>query len=489
MKSENGSVRIKDHPILNFDRGEQVSFTFNGKELTGYENESIAAALFAAGVRKFSDSIQYNHPRGWFCGIGKCSSCLMRVNGVPNIRTCITPLEEDMEIQRQGGKGQLPKRTQVKYTREKRDVQLLVIGGGPAGLAAGLTAEKLGLNCLIVDENPRMGGQLIKQTHKFFGSQAQHAGVRGTEIAKKMLKDVNEYGGGYLTRTSIVGRYEHGNGEHRFLAVQRKGTSYKQLEIKAQNVVVATGAQENYLAFPKNYLPGVYGAGGIQTLMNVYGVKPGEKALIVGAGNVGLILAYQLLQAGVEVKAVVEALPHIGGYLVHASKLSRLGVPILLRHSIKRAKGTEHVSGATIVELDENWQEIEGTERDLDLDLIGIAVGLSPSTKLLFQAGCAKMFVNELGGWTPIHNKNMETTVDKMYLAGDVSGIEEASTAMMEGKIAGADIAEREGKHPDEATKIKEQANQHLKTLRTSPFLEPVMEGKKKIWEKWNKVI
>lgn len=480
-------VRIRDHPVLEFPRGDKVSFSFENREITGYERESIAAALFAAGVKTFSKSIRFENPRGWFCGIGKCSSCLMRVDGVPNVRTCITPLREGMQVERQKGRGRLPSKTETKMTTEKRDVQTLIIGGGPAGLAAGITAERLGVETLIVDENPHPGGQLIKQTHKFFGSQAQHAGVRGIHIADELLEDLREYDGNYFTKTSIIGYYGNGT-NHKLLGVKRTEHGYKKLEIRAEHIIAALGAQENYLPFPKNYLPGVYGAGGVQTLMNTYGVRPGNKALIVGAGNVGLILAYQLLQAGVEVTAVVEALPHIGGYLVHASKISRLGVPILTRHSIKRAKGEDYVSGATIVQLDENWREIEGTERELDVDLICIAVGLSPSNQLLFQAGARKMFVNELGGWIPIHNKNMRTTIDKTYIAGDSSGIEEASTAMMEGKIAGADIAVKTGNKPKNARKIKKNANQHLKQLRESPFLEPVAKGKKQAWKKWNEV-
>lgn len=488
MSEKKQDLRIKNHPVLEFNRGKEVSFKFHGRRLKGYENESIAAALFASGIRKFSESLQYRHPRGWFCGIGKCSSCLMRVNGVPNVRTCITPVREGMKVERQQGKGRLPSRQKSNVQYKKKDVQTLIVGGGPAGLAAGMTTQQLGVETLIVDEQPRMGGQLIKQTHKFFGSEEQHAGVRGINIAGKMLQELEEYDGEYYTGTSVVGYY--GNGKnHKFLAVKRNGTEYTRLEIQAEDVVVAPGAQENYLGFPGNYLPGVYGAGGVQTLMNTYGVKPGHKALIIGAGNVGLILAYQLLQADVEVKAVVEALPQIGGYLVHASKISRLGVPILTKHSIKHAKGKEHVKGATIVKLDENWQEVEGTEQELDVDLICIAIGLSPSNQLLSQAGCQTTYSNRLGGWVALHNRNLKTTLPRFYVAGDASGIEEASTAMMEGKLAGADIAESEGCSPSKAKEIKQRSHKHLQNARESPFLKPVTKGKGKIWKKWKEAM
>lgn len=486
MLKDHNYRRIWKHPILDFKRGKKVSFQFEGEEVEGYENETIAAALFASGVKAFSKSKRFNHPRGWFCGIGKCSSCLMRVNGIPNVRTCITPVEEGMRVQRQGRKGTLPDESNIKVEKKERHVQVLIIGGGPAGLEAGITSNKLGLDTLIIDESPSPGGQLIKQTHKFFGSKEEYAGLRGFEISETLFKELRRKGG-YLTETSAIGYYGKDR-KRKFLAVQNQEDGYQLQEINADNAVVTTGAEENYLSFPKNYLPGIYGAGGVQTLMNVYGVKPGNKALIVGTGNVGLIIGYQLLQAGVEVKALIEAMPHIGGYLVHASKLARLGVPIHLRHTIKEVKGEGHVHGATIIEVDEDNQPIEGTEQELDVDLILIAVGLSPSSKILSQAGCKKVFVNELGGWVPIHNQNMETTIDGIYLAGDVSGIEEASTAMLEGRIAGASIAEKEGYNPKEAKKSREDAFTRLKELRKSSFLRAVAEGKKKCGRKWKEV-
>ena len=481
--------RIQSHPILKFKRGNKLKFKFDGKRVEGYENESIAAALFASGVRVFSKSKRYNNPEGWFCGIGKCCSCLMRVDGIPNIRTCITPVREGMRVERQGHKGVLPDQPDIKVERKEKDVQVLVIGGGPAGLGAGITAGRLGLNTLVIDENPVPGGQLIKQSHKFFGSKAEYARLRGFEIAGIMFEELKDCGGEYLTETSAIGYYGRGKtGKHKLLAVQNGADGFLLLEINTAYIAVTTGAYENYFPFPGNYMPGVYGAGGVQTLMNVYGVKPGNKALIVGAGNVGLIVGYQLLQARVEVEALIEATSQIGGYLVHASKLARLGVPILLRHTIKEVKGEECVEGATIVEIDEDMQVIEGTEQELDVDLVLISVGLSASSKILSQAGCRRMFVRELGGWLSIHNENMETTIDGIYMAGDAAGIAEASTAMLEGKIVGAAIAEKEGCSLEEAGRIRENAIRELTEIKKSASLQEVAKGKGKCMQRWNEL-
>ncbi len=115
----------------------------------------------------------------------------------------------------------------------------------------------------------------------------------------------------------------------------------KYIKIKPQSIIVATGASEKFLTFPNNDLPGIYGAGAVQTLMNVYGVAPGKNVVMVGAGNIGLIVSYQLMQAGINVKAIIDASPKIGGYLVHASKIRRMGIPILTSHTVKYAHGTD----------------------------------------------------------------------------------------------------------------------------------------------------
>jgi len=483
------NLRIDDHPILEFKRGKKITFRFEGEQVEGYENESIAAALFASGVKVMSRSKRFDNPKGWFCGIGKCCSCMMRVDGVPNVRTCVVPVREGMVVERQGQRAALPTNSEIHVDREELDIQVLIIGGGPAGLGAGITAGRLGLDAAIIDENHNPGGQLIKQTHKFFGSREEYAGMRGFEIAEVMCGEFKNTGGTYLNETSAVGYFgRKADGGHTFIAHRRTRDGYTLMEISARYIVVTTGAFENYLSFPGNYLPGVYGAGGVQTLMNVYGVRPGKRALIVGAGNIGLIVGYQLLQAGVEVAALIDALPEIGGYLVHASKLRRLGVPIHTSHTIKRARGAESVEGAAIVEIDKGMKPIEGTEKDYDVDLILISVGLSASNRILSQAGCENMYVHEAGGWMPVHNEDMETTVRGIYVAGDAGGIAEASTAMLEGRLAGAAIAEKEGRDSGGIEAVRNAASSELARIRESVFLENACRGKRKCHRKWEEV-
>ncbi len=441
-------MRIEEHPILDFKRGREIYFYYNGKKIRAYEGETIAAALHATGVKVLSKSLKLERQRGFFCGIGKCSSCLMKVDGVPNVRTCITLVKDGMVVE--DNDMELPEKEYPRCKFEKMECDIAIVGGGPAGLSAAIEASQYA-DVLIIDENHQLGGQLIKQTHKFFGSKKQRAGTRGIEIAK-ILEEEARKNCRVLLNTSVIGYYDRG---YHFLAAVNRvdGIIY---EIKAKKIIFATGAQENMLVFEGNDLPGVYGAGGVQTLMNVYGVKPGEKGIIIGAGNVGLILAYQLLQAGMEVACIVEALPKIGGYFVHAAKVRRCGIPIYTSHSIKEAYGNGSVEGAIIAKLDENWKFIEGSEKDIKCDFICLAVGLTPAIRLIAQTGATISFINEAGGWIALHNEYMETTKEGIYVAGDLANIEEASTAMIEGRIAGLHAVHTIKQIPNFEEKIRE---------------------------------
>ena len=473
-------MRLSEHPVLRFERGKEVTIYFEGQPIKAYEGETIATALHAAGIRVLNYSPNKKRPRGLFCAIGKCSSCLMVVNGIPNVRTCITLVEDGMRIERQQGRAKLPREARPLEFRDARVVEadIIVIGGGPAGLMGALNAADAGAEVVLIDENPMLGGQLVKQTHKFFGKREQFAGVRGIEIAKILEEELKKRKNVKIfLETSAVGIFQDGD-EKLVLAVKN---NRELIEFRGRAVIVATGAMERVIPFENNDLPGIYGAGAIQTLMNTYGVKPGKKVLIVGAGNVGLILAYQLLQAGVEVKAIVEAMPRVGGYFVHAAKVRRLGVPILTRHTILRAEGKEKVERAVIAQLDENWKPIPGTEKTVEVDVIALAVGLRPSIELLHQAGCQIKYVRELGGHVAVRDEWMETTVRGIFVAGDSAGIEEATTAMLEGKIAGIAAALRLGIADESWVKEIEKAQRDLDEFRSGPFGRHVIKGIRKL--------
>ena len=262
--------------------------------------------------------------------------------------------------------------------------------------------------------NTASGGKLVLQTHRFFGSTNMvYAGTRGIDIATRLEKEVRQYPCVeiWLQSTALA-----------VFSDQKVGILKNNREyvlVKPQVVLVATGARENFLAFKGNTLPGVYGAGAFQTLVNRDLVRPAEKLFIVGGGNVGLIAGYHALQAGIGVVGLVEALPECGGYKVHKDKLVRMGVPIYTSHTILSANGTDKVESVTIAQVDEKFKAIPGTEQSFECDAVLIAVGLNP--------------VNEF------YKKAHEFGLN-VFSAGDAEEIAEASAAMFSGRIKGLEI-------------------------------------------------
>ncbi len=312
--------------------------------------------------------------------------------------------------------------------------EVIIVGAGPSGLSAAIEAAKKGLKVVVFDENEKPGGQLFKQIHKFFGSKEHHAKIRGYRIGQQLLKEADELGVEVVLNATVVGLYSD-----KEVNVRIDDQIH---HFKGDTVIISTGASENMVTFPGWTLPGVIGAGAAQTMMNIHGIQPGKKILMLGSGNVGLVVSFQLLQAGCEVVAIVDAAPRVGGYGVHASKVSRTGVPFYLSHTIKQVHGDEYVTGVTINEVDDHFAPIEGTEKYFEVDTVCMAVGLSPMSQLLKMAGCKMEDNPKKGGQVPIVDEYGETSVPGIYAAGDVSGIEEASSAMIEGKISGVCAAE-----------------------------------------------
>lgn len=306
---------------------------------------------------------------------------------------------------------------------------LIIVGAGPSGLSAAVEAAKRGLEVVVFDENEKPGGQLFKQIHKFFGSKEHRAKVRGFNIGKQLLEEAAEAGVKVVLNATVIGLYQDKE------IVVKMGEEIH--HYKGDAVIIATGAAENMVTFPGWTLPGVIGAGAAQTMMNLHGIKPGEKVLMLGSGNVGLVVSYQLMQCGCEVVALVDAAPRVGGYGVHAAKVARTGVPFYLSHTIVEAEGDECVSSVTIAEVDSSFKFIPGTEKHFDVDTICLAVGLSPMSQLLKMAGADMEDNPKRGGQVPICDEYGRTSLPGVFVAGDVSGIEEASSAMIEGRMAG----------------------------------------------------
>ena len=347
---------------------------------------------------------------------------------------------------------------------------VVIVGAGPAGLSAAIEAAKNGMKVVVFDENSKPGGQLFKQIHKFFGSKEHKAKIRGFKIGEELLKEAYDLGVEVVLNAIVLSL--HGEKE---LTVK---VNDEVRHVKGDAVIIATGASENMVTFRGWTLPGVIGAGAAQTMMNLNKVRPGNKILMLGSGNVGLVVSFQLMQAGCEVVGLVDAAPRIGGYGVHAAKVARTGVPFYLSHTIVEAEGTDYVTGVTIAQVDEKFQFIPGTEKHFDVDTICLAVGLSPMSQLLKNAGCKIVEDPKRGGVVPEVDELGMTSIPGVFAAGDVSGIEEASSAMIEGRISGAAVSEYLGyitkEELEEKIKVNEAA---LDSLRQGMFA-PKNRGK-----------
>lgn len=348
---------------------------------------------------------------------------------------------------------------------------LIVIGAGPSGLSGAIEAAKRGVKVVVFDENARPGGQLFKQIHKFFGSKEHRAKIRGFRIGQQLLDEADAAGVKVVLNATVIGIYQDKE------CVVRIGDGIE--HYKADAIIVATGASENMVPFDGWTLPGVIGAGAAQTMMNLHGVRPGSRVLMLGSGNVGLVVSYQLRQCGCEVAALVDAAPRIGGYGVHAAKIARTGIPFYLSYTIKKAEGTDHVTGVTIAKVDDHFQFIPGTEIHFDVDTICVAVGLSPMSQLMKMAGCKMSDDPKKGGQVPLIDEYGQTSIPGIFAAGDVSGIEEASSAMIEGRQAGVYASEYLG-YTDKADmdEAEKKLTGALDGLRQGMFA-PANKGKK----------
>ncbi|MEE4606610.1 MAG: FAD-dependent oxidoreductase, partial [Desulfobacteraceae bacterium] len=435
--------RITKHPILEIPPKKEVAFTWNGKPMTGFEGEMISSALFAAGIHIFGNHPKDNSPQGIFCANGQCAQCMVIADELA-VKACMTPLHDGMVLQSLAGLPKLPADDRLPTPTEvpTLDVEVLIIGAGPAGLAAAIELGKLGVNTLIVDDKDRLGGKLVLQTHKFFGSvKDTHAGTRGFEIAKILQEDLSLYDSVevWLNSTAVAVFSDQ------IVGVVKDHRYHK---IKPKKLLVTTGAREKMLSFPGNTLPGVYGAGAFQTLVNRDLVRSSEKVLIVGGGNVGLIAGYHAIQAGIAVVALIEALPNVGGYKVHADKLKRLGVPIYTGHTVVCANGKDKVESVTIGRLDEDWRVIEDSHKTFEVDTVLMAVGLAEVNEFYLKA------------------KQWEMDV---FCAGDAREIAEASAAMFTGKIEGLKIAQSLG---IETGKIPKEWDEKATILKSKPGRE-----------------
>mgnify|MGYP002773853717 FL=1 len=294
----------------------------------------------------------------------------------------------------------------------KKDI--VIIGGGPAGLAAALAAKTEGAeSILILERDKELGGILNQCIHNGFGLHTFQEELTGPEYAARFIQRVEEQKIEYRLNTMVMDI----SPEKVVTAMNREDGMY---QIQAKSVILAMGCRERprgALNIPGYRPAGIYSAGTAQRLVNREGFMPGKKVVILGSGDIGLIMARRMTLEGAEVKVVAELMPYSGGLKRNIVQcLDDFGIPLKLSHTVVDIKGKERVEGITLAQVDENRRPIPGTEEFYECDTLLLSVGLIPENELSGQAGV------ELSSVTsgPVVNESLETNVEGIFACGNV---------------------------------------------------------------------
>lgn len=335
-------------------------------------------------------------------------------------------------------------------TCEAYDV--LVVGGGPAGMAAAASAAAAGLSTAIVDERITLGGQIYKRMGPGFQVSDPKALGRDYERGQRLIDSVAAAGVKVMTATSVVSI------EATDAVLVEDGAPAR--TVAARAIVLAPGARDRAVAFPGWTLPGVLTAGGAQTMVKTQRVLPGRRLVFAGSGPLALAFPAQLHHLGAGVQLVLEAGPpprarDLAGMALaspgnldlladavrYRSQLLRARVPLRYRRIVLAAEGEGRVESVTHAAADSRWRPIAGTEERVDADVLCLGYGFTPSTELLRLAGCALTHDEQRGGAVAVLDEWMRTSVKGVLSAGDGTGVEGVHVAVEEGRLAGLGAA------------------------------------------------
>lgn len=295
---------------------------------------------------------------------------------------------------------------------------IVIIGGGPAGLAAAASAKRNGIDSILVLERDReLGGILNQCIHNGFGLHTFKEELTGPEYARRFIDQVLELGIEYKLNTMVMDISADDKGNKNVTALNREDGLF---HIEAKAVILAMGCRERSrgaLNIPGYRPAGVYSAGTAQRLVNIEGFMPGKKVVILGSGDIGLIMARRMTLEGAEVKVVAELMPFSGGLKRNIVQcLDDFGIPLKLSHTVVAIKGKERLEGITLAQVDERNKPIPGTEEEYECDTLLLSCGLIPENEISRSAGVEMNPITS----GPIVNESLETNVPGVFACGNV---------------------------------------------------------------------
>ena len=317
-----------------------------------------------------------------------------------------------------------------------KSVDVAIVGGGPAGLSAALSAKKNGAgSVLIIERGENLGGILNQCIHEGFGIETFGEALSGPEYMQRFIDQVDENKIPYLLNSMVLEITK----ERKLLVASREGL----IEINAKAVVLCMGCRERtrgQICTPGTRPAGVYTAGAAQNFINLKGYRIGENVVILGSGDIGLIMARRLTLEGAKVLAVVELMPYSSGLPRNMVQcLHDYDIPLYLSHTITDIHGKKRVEAVTLAQVDERFKPIPGTEKKIDCDTLLLSVGLIPENELTRNAGIS---IDEITGGAII-DERMQTSIPGIFACGNVLQVHDVvDYVSMEGDKAGKDAAE-----------------------------------------------
>lgn len=464
--SGQGDRRVTASDRVGRERGRPVRIVFEGRELPVFSGETVSVALYAWGTDILSRSMKFHRPRGLFCARGDCGRCLMRIDGVPNRNGCRVHCADGMTVLREPGfpsadhdwlaasdrmfrdkmdyhslltGSALSTRFVTRFVRgvsglgalpdgpaeparpiDERRVGVLVIGAGPAGVAAALAAADAGAHVLIVDRENGPGGHILDRTNDIGGASP-------SKYTEDLAEALAGSGVDAAWRTEAVGHYEEGF----FVLRDEAGLT----RVRADRVVVATGSYDQSALFAGNDRPGVFSARGASRLVARWGVKPGRKVALAGWGPWAAAAASACAAVGAEVVAVATTREDVEG------DIPGEGANVFRRHRLVEARGSKRVSSVTFESLTR-----PGSLARVVCDTLILDEPAAPSYELAAQAGATVGYDTAARGFVCGHDEDGRTSRTEIFVAGETAGVSGDVSMIKEsgeraGRVAGTEAA------------------------------------------------